>query len=57
MDFTETFSIPAPEKRMVYHVRVTQKNVIELPSELEGSNFCQKRPVVAWSSPILIIRD
>ncbi len=54
MDYSENFTIPATEKKMVYYVKVTQKNLIELPSKLEGRDFYQKRPVVAWSSPIWI---
>jgi hypothetical protein len=57
MDYSENFKIPAPDKKMVYYVKVTQKNLIELPCKLEGRDFYQKRPVVAWSSPIWIINE
>lgn len=57
MDDTENFNIPAPDKKMVYYVKITQKNLIELPCKLEGQNFYQMRPVVAWSSPIWILRE
>jgi len=55
MDYSASFKIPAPDKKMVYYVKVTQKNLIELPCKLEGKDFYQKRPVVAWSSPIWAI--
>jgi len=54
-DYSTDFKIDVPLQKMVYYVKVTQKNVIELPSKLEGKDFYQKRPVVAWSSPIWIL--
>ena len=54
MDFGTNFTIPIPKTNMVYYMKVTQKNSIELPCKLEGSDFYQIRPVVAWSSPIWI---
>jgi hypothetical protein len=56
MDYSENFKIPVPDKKMVYYVKVTQKKIIELPCKLEGRGFYQKRPVVAWSSPIWIMK-
>ncbi len=54
MDYSSNFMISAPGVKMVYYMKVTQKNAIELPAKLEGKDFLQRRPVVAWSSPIWI---
>lgn len=54
MDVKLEFDVVNKHDRMVYYLRVIQKNPITLPSELEGSGVLQIRPVVAWSTPVWI---
>ena len=54
LDYVEMVEIAQAENKMVYYVRVTQGQPITLPCELEGSGIMQKRPVVAWSTPVWV---
>jgi hypothetical protein len=54
LDYEEMVEILQQENKMVYYVRVTQKEPIVLPCALEGSGIIQKRPVVAWSTPVWV---
>ncbi|MDH3981818.1 MAG: hypothetical protein OES84_02830 [Kiritimatiellaceae bacterium] len=53
LDYAERVKVVQEEDKMVYYVRVTQLP-IELPCDLEGSGIIQKRPVVAWSTPVWV---
>jgi hypothetical protein len=54
-DFNGTWKAAYDGRRMVYYVRVQQKQPIVLPTTLEGFPTVQSRPVRAWSSPIWIV--
>ena len=54
MDFSSLAERKQGEDKMIYYIRVIQKEPITLPCELEGSGVIQKRPVEAWGTPVWV---
>jgi len=54
MDVDLAFEVDNTGDKMVYYVRVIQKEPITLPCALEGSGVLQVRPVMAWSTPVWV---
>jgi hypothetical protein len=55
LDFRHMWEAPYQGKPLVYYVRVRQAEPIRIPCKLEGADWHQVRPVMAWSSPIWVL--